>query len=763
MGTTSEQSEEIRIVGMHCATCTTTVEKALRRAGGVVDVTVSLASEEAVVQHSGTPTSKLVEAVRSAGYDVVTYVAAFHVGSVSADELSALRAKLERQRGVVRVEVDYTSDTVRVEYNPLSTDPGTLEALLRDWGLKPTRISEQVTTPEVAAVRATLKSYSLRLLLAGILSPITLWAAYSGQPIIALIAASPIQFYSGWVFHRGALRALRNHVGNMDTLVSLAANISYFYSVYTTLFRASAGFIDVAALLVTFILIGKTLEVYTKSRMLSDFASIIPPKATVLRGGAEVSVDTRSIQVGDLVLLKAGDRCPVDGVVEQGHGEVDEAVITGESKPVHKTKGDRVFSGSTLVSGSITIYSTRVGSKAYFEQVSEAVRRAQAAKLPVQRRVDSVSAVFTPVVLAVAAITFTVWLLVFHSPLSAALGFGVAVLAAACPCALGLATPMAVAMGVRRAAKEGIVVKRGEAFEEAHRTNIVLFDKTGTLTEDTFELESYTEFMEGSLALAASVEAKSKHPYAVAMVKAFGAPYTPTEFDSFTGEGVMGVVNGKTVLVGSKRFIENNLIEGHLERLDGSAGSVYVAVDGRLAATVSFKAKIRQGAADVVSRLKAMGIRVAMVTGDSEHEAKRVARELGINEVYAQVSPDAKGEIVSQLRQQGAVMFVGDGVNDAAALTKANVGVAMGTDVAKAAADVVLASGDIGGVVRLIEHSRKVYAKINQNLAWAFGYNSVLLPVAAGLASPLGLVLPPEWAALAMSLSSVFVTLWSTV
>jgi len=761
--TSGEDSEELKIVGMHCATCTTSVERALRKAGGVINVSVNLASEEAVVEHRGTPTSKLVSAVRTAGYDVVTYIAAFKVKTISAEELGRLAAKLEAQKGVVRVEVDYTSDTLRVEYNPLTTGPDKLEETLRGWGLGPTRISEQLSAPDVVAASRTLRAYSLRLLVGAVFTSITLLAAYTNQPLLALIAASPVQFYSGWVFHLGALRALRNRVGNMDTLVSLASNISYFYSLYMAVFRDSAGFVDVAALLVTFVLIGKTVEVYTKTRMLSEFASPLPQVAVVIRNGEELKVDTRTIGVGDLVVLSAGDKVVVDGVVEDGHAEVDESVITGESKPVVKRKGDPVFSGSTVISGSLRVYSTRVGSKTYFEQVTEAVRRAQATKLPVQRLVDRVSAIFTPLILAASAATFTIWLLVFHSSFGAALTYSVAVLAAACPCALGLATPMAVSVGIRRASKMGLVVKRGEAFEAAHKTSIVIFDKTGTLTEDTFEVESYTERTKGALELAASVESRSQHPYARALVRAFGKRFEPSEFDSFTGEGVMGVVDGKTILVGSKRFIKNNIANHENMDFQGDGASVYVAVNGELAAMVKFKQKIRREAPSVVKALKGMGIRVVMVTGDSEAEAKAVAGELGISEVYAEVKPEEKAEIVSKLREKGVVMFVGDGVNDAQALTSADVGVAMGTEVAKAAADIVLSSSDLRGIIRLIEESRRVYAKIRQNLAWAFGYNTTILPVAAGLLAPYGLSLQPEWAALAMSLSSVLVTLWSRV
>jgi len=761
--TSGEDSEELKIVGMHCATCTTSVERALRKAGGVINVSVNLASEEAVVEHRGTPTSKLVSAVRTAGYDVVTYIAAFKVKTISAEELGRLAAKLEAQKGVVRVEVDYTSDTLRVEYNPLTTGPDKLEETLRGWGLGPTRISEQLSAPDVVAASRTLRAYSLRLLVGAVFTSITLLAAYTNQPLLALIAASPVQFYSGWVFHLGALRALRNRVGNMDTLVSLASNISYFYSLYMAVFRDSAGFVDVAALLVTFVLIGKTVEVYTKTRMLSEFASPLPQVAVVIRNGEELKVDTRTIGVGDLVVLSAGDKVVVDGVVEDGHAEVDESVITGESKPVVKRKGDPLFSGSTVISGSLRVYSTRVGSKTYFEQVTEAVRRAQATKLPVQRLVDRVSAIFTPLILAASAATFTIWLLVFHSSFGAALTYSVAVLAAACPCALGLATPMAVSVGIRRASKMGLVVKRGEAFEAAHKTSIVIFDKTGTLTEDTFEVESYTERTKGALELAASVESRSQHPYARALVKAFGKRFEPSEFDSFTGEGVMGVVDGKTILVGSKRFIKNNIANHENMDFQGDGASVYVAVNGELAAMVKFKQKIRREAPSVVKALKGMGIRVVMVTGDSEAEAKAVAGELGISEVYAEVKPEEKAEIVSKLREKGVVMFVGDGVNDAQALTSADVGVAMGTEVAKAAADIVLSSSNLRGIIRLIEESRRVYAKIRQNLAWAFGYNTTILPVAAGILAPYGLSLQPEWAALAMSLSSVLVTLWSRV
>jgi len=754
----SEVLEEFKIVGMHCATCSVTVESAIKKLG-VKSVSVNLATEEAVVEHQGLSAKQIVEAIRQAGYDVLTAYLLVELENVSEDEISYVSNSLEKTKGVIEVTPNYVTHSLKIEYNPYSLGATEIEDWLRKRGYSFKILQSQVE--ESSLLKREFSKYKKRLVVGSVFGALSLVFYLLRFELLSLVSVLPVQLYSGSIFYRGAYRALKNKTSNMDTLVSLSSGVAFAYALYSFLQYGISQFIDVAALLIPFILVGRTLELSIKTKMVESVSSIAQKSVSVIRDGKAVTVDQASVKVGDLVLVKPGESIPVDGVVEEGKAEVNEAILTGEAKPVIKQKGSAVISGSTVISGSLLIYATRVGSRAYVNRVAEFVKQARGAKLPIQRTVDKLSSVFTPIVVVASFLTFSAWFFVFHVSAAQALLFSLSVLAVSCPCALGLATPLAISAAINKAAKSGIVVKRGEALEKASKLDIVLFDKTGTLTEDEFTVVGYKELVPGALSYAAVLEKRSEHPYAKAIVKRFlKDDLEPTEFESFAGEGVAGVVLGKKVVVGERRFVESNCetpfpIENH------ELSTVFVALDGKPAAVVTLDSKIRENAKQVVEWLKKNRIRVCIVTGDSEASAKRVAKEVGIEEVYAGLKPWDKAQLVTNLKKEGVVMFVGDGVNDAQALSASDIGVAFGTDIAKAIADIALAQPNLKGVIKLIKLSQRTVSKVKQNLGWAFGYNALLIPIAAGALFKLGFVMRPEFAALAMSLSSVFVSLWS--
>ncbi|MGC8636092.1 MAG: heavy metal translocating P-type ATPase [Thermoprotei archaeon] len=741
------KEQQLKVVGMHCATCVVTVSKALSSVNGVKKAQVSLASGQASVITEGVRLKDVVDAVRKAGYDVLVANAVLRVDA-GREELSSLRKKVEEIDGVV--SVSFGDGVLKVVYNPYSLSPDQLVQQLKAMGIRASVSEGKSELPEVEAARAELRSMMRRLLVAIAFTVPTVALEFSGFPLYALLASVPVQFYSGLTFHRGAWRALKNRTTNMDTLVSLASNVAWFYSVFS-LAQGGQVYVDTAALLVTFVLIGKTVEAYVKSRAVTSVVRLQVSEAVKLVDGKEVKVSSSELKVGDMVILRAGSQVPADGVIDEGQIWVDESLLTGEAKPVVKGVGEALVGGSKVVSGYAKLYVTRTGESTYLAQVLNAVREAQTARLPVQDTVDRVAAVFTPVILAASAGVLAFWLL-RGFPLSAALFFAVAVLASACPCALGLATPMAVLTSVTELAKRGITVKDGEALQRLSKVRYVVFDKTGTLTEGSFEVRKVEEVVPGAMRAAASVEALSSHPLAAAIASASSAKEKVEGFMEFPGEGVYGKVGGHEVVVGSPSFARKNTDES-VEECD-----VVVLMDWKPAAFVWLGDKLREGVKEAVDELKA-GHHVVVATGDSGTGARWIGKELGV-EVAAGLLPDQKVELVKKLKEDGPVAFVGDGINDAQALKEADVGIAIstGTELAKYAGDIIMRSP--AHLPYLMRASKLTVRKVRENLAWAFGYNSALVPLAAGLLYPDVYISPPV-AALAMSMSSVFVTLWS--
>lgn len=597
---------------------------------------------------------------------------------------------------------------------------------------------------------------------------------------LSFLLATPAVIYGGWVFYVGAYRALRNRVLNMAVLVSLSVLAGYLFSVGATFFFESEVFYEAAALLLVFVLFGHWMEMKARagaSQAIQALLNLAPPMATVIRKGRPVEVPTSELVVGDVVLIRPGDKIPVDGEVLEGESEIDESMITGESVAVGKAPGSGVIGATINRTGTFRFRATKVGADTTLAQIVKLVHEAQNSKAPSQRLADRAAQWLVIAAVAAGIMTFVGWYWIALSTLVFATTLAITVIVIACPDALGLATPTAVMVGTGLGAQNGILYKNAMALEEVAKVNAMIFDKTGTLTEGqpkVIEFVAARGLAEVDvLRLVASAERSSEHPLAKAVVsraEAAGIALTdPREFEAIPGHGARAVVDGRTVLVGNRKLMRDrgigfNELEGTAETFQGAGRTVvFVAVDGRAAAVLAVADAVRPTAKRAIARLRSMGIRVGMLTGDNRATAERIAAELGIDAVFAEVLPGDKAAKVKELQAKGSVVaMVGDGINDAPALAQADVGIAIGagTDVAMETADVVLMKSDPSDVVGAVQVSRATRRKMRQNLWWAAGYNIVAFPIAAGVLYPsLGLVLRPEIAAIAMSGSSLVVAL----
>jgi Cu+-exporting ATPase len=713
---------------------------------------------------------------------------------------------LSRTDGVLTANVNLAAEKAAVEFEPFSVSEGELAGVVEGVGYGVAREEDGASEGEYRALRNDF-------LLAAALTALVLIGSLSymlgfGAPIpmgwlnvALLVLATPVQFWAGRRFYRGAWGALRHGGADMNTLVVVGTSAAYLYSAVATLApqlfaggtRADVYF-DTSALIITLILLGRLLEARARSRAgeaIKRLAGLGAKTARVVRDGEERDVPVEDVRVGDIVVVRPGEKVPVDGVVVRGESAVDEAMITGEPMPAVKGVGDEVIGATMNTSGSFRFEATAVGKDTALAQITRLVEEAQGSKAPMQRLADRISGVFVPVVVAIAAITFLVWLAFGPEPaFTVALLNFVAVLIIACPCAMGLATPTSIMVGTGKGAESGILIRGGEPLEAAHGLTTVVLDKTGTLTKGEFALTDVVASNglpeEELLRLAASAEKNSEHPLGEAIARDARERdlllAEPEGFRATSGGGVEASVEGRSVLVGSPRFLaasgidENGLASLGEELARRGKTPVFVAVDGEPAGLLAVADTVRSESREALARLRALGLEVAMITGDDSRTAGAVARELGIDRVLAEVLPQDKAAEVKRLQESGEkVAMVGDGVNDAPALAQADVGIAIGTgtDVALEAADMTLISGDVRGVARAIGLSKATVRNVKQNLFWAFAYNVALIPVAAGVLYPLfagGTVpealrpflgeygfLNPVLAAAAMALSSVTV------
>ncbi|GHD01427.1 copper-transporting ATPase [Pseudorhodoferax aquiterrae] len=777
----SDSTLRLQIEGMSCASCVGRVEKVLRAVPGVARADVNLATEQATVR-AGTdvqPLEALVGAVRQAGYGVATTEHRLQIeGMTCASCVGRVEKALRRVPGVLQASVNLASEQATVQ--ALSTvEPQALLAATAAAGYP-----AHVLSDAGAAAAAPAGAPWWPVAVAAALT-LPMVAPMLGQPFgwhwmppgwVQLLLATPVQFWLGARFYRAGWAALRARSGNMDLLVALGTSAAYGLSLY--LLWQSAGhaghggephlYFEASAAVITLVLLGKWLEQRAKRQTLDAIRALHalrPTRARVRRGGVEQEIAVEQLVVGDLVLVRPGDRIAVDGEIVQGQTHVDESLLTGESLPVAKGPGERVTGGAINAEGAIEVRTLAVGAETQLSRIIRMVESAQAAKAPIQRLVDRVSAVFVPVVLLIALATLAGWV-VYSGDWEQALVNAVAVLVIACPCALGLATPTAIMAGTGVAARHGILIKDAQALETAHAVTLVAFDKTGTLTEGKPSVVAVrpaaSEDADAVLRQAAALQASSSHPLALAVRERAQGLAVPAVQDAqaLPGRGVQGTVEGRVLALGSTRLLrERGLDAGALaneaQQLEQSGRTVsWLLASDRVLGLLAFGDSVKPSAAAAIARLNALGIQTLMLTGDNRGAAQAVGQALGITRVQAEMLPEHKAQVVQRERDAGQVVaFVGDGLNDGPALAAASCGFAMagGADVATETADITLMRGDLRLVADALDLSRRTSAKIRQNLWWAFGYNALGIPLAA-----LGL-LNPVIAGGAMALSSVSV------
>jgi Cu+-exporting ATPase len=808
MAETTLKPIDIPVLGMTCASCVGRVEKAIAAVPGVASASVNLATERAHVEL--TPegrTDAVMEAIRKAGYEPLERPVDLRIdGMTCASCVGRVERALRSVPGVLGADVNLATERANVRVLEGGVDTAALVAAVAAAGYSAEAVGEaspELADREQAARTAEIAGLRRAVMISAIATaPLFLlemgrhfvpgvhhWMAgtIGEQPwrLISFALTALVLFGPGWRFYRKGVPNLIRRTPDMNSLVVLGATAAFAYSVIATfapsLLPAGADYVyyEAAAVIVTLILLGRLFEAQAKGRTseaIKRLMTLQAKTARVLRQGREVEVSVGEVVVGDVVTVRPGERIAVDGQVVEGASYVDESMITGEPIPARKEPGADVVGGAVNKTGAFSFRATKVGSATMLAQIVRMVETAQGAKLPIQALVDQVTSWFVPAVIGVAAITFGVWFIFGPNPaLSFALVNAVAVLIIACPCAMGLATPTSIMVGTGKAAELGVLFRRGEALQSLRDVKIIAFDKTGTLTLGRpvlTDLRTSAGFAEDDvLRLVAAVESRSEHAIAEAIVEAAKAKgfaiADPEAFEAEPGFGAQAIVVGRLVQVGADRFMKSlgiavDAFAAEAERLADEAKSpLYAAIDGKLAAIIAVADPIKPTTAEALKALHARGLKLAMITGDNRRTAQAVAAALGVDEVIAEVLPDGKVAALETLRTRyGPIAFVGDGVNDAPALAFADIGVAMGAgaDIAIESADLVLMRSDLGGVVTAIALSRAVLNNIRQNLVWAFGYNVVLIPVAAGLLYPtFGLLLSPMVAAGAMALSSVSV------
>ena len=696
---------------------------------------------------------------------------------------------LGKADGVESAVVNFAAGKASVTYNPAVTDPARLVREIEKRGYGARQIESAYTAKKDTSYHDELRGLRRRLITGAVFAvpALVLGMFFMQDPVpfqgfVLWILATPVQFYVGREFYLGAWIALRNRSSNMDTLIALGTSAAYFYSVYLVLFEGeNHQYFEASAVLITLVVLGKYLEAVSKHRTseaISRLEKLFPKKASVIRNGLEVRVPVEEVDPGDMLVVRPGEQVPVDGEIVKGTTTLDESMITGESVPVARGVGENVIGSTINKEGSFTMKVTRTGSETMLAKIIRLVEDAQMQKAPVQRFADRVSSWFVPAVIAIASVTFVVWFVVLNSSLSFALVAAVSVLVIACPCALGLATPTAIMVGTGMGAGEGILIKGGDSLETAGNLQHVVFDKTGTITKAEPEVtaikvrEGYNESR--CLKLAAGMEQGSEHPLARAILgKAESDGIEPAEtrdFRAHAGRGIEALIEGERHYIGSLRFIgeigiDTEYFRQAVELFEAEGQTVIMlAVAGKALAAFALSDTVRPEAAEAVRRLHAMGLSTAMITGDNERVASAIAVKTGISSYKAGVLPGEKASFIAQIQENGAVAMVGDGINDAPALAQADIGIAMGsgTDIAMEAGDIVFMRNDLSSLPRAIRLSRLTMQRIRLNMFWALFYNSVGIPVAAGLLYPwTGWLLNPMIAGGAMAMSSVSVVLSS--
>lgn len=784
----------LQIIGMTCAACSARIEKVLKRIDGVENANVNLALEKAVINYHPDQVGigDFEKEIQDMGYHVIQEKQDFTITGMTCSACATRIEKgLDKMDGVSIANVNLALENATVSYNPAEVSPIAIIKHVEKLGYGAVIKAENEETIDYR--EEEIQKQKKKFIIAAILSLPLLWSMVGHfsftsfiympdlfmNPWFQLVLATPVQFIIGKQFYVGAYKALRNGSSNMDVLVVLGTSAAYFYSVYQAVITIGANhtahlYFETSSVLITLIILGKLFEAKAKGRSsqaIKKLMGLQAKTALVLRDGEELEIPLEAVIVGDTVLVKPGEKIPVDGEVLEGNSAVDESMLTGESIPVDKSIGHFVIGSTINKNGFLKVKATKIGRDTALSQIIKVVEDAQGTKAPIQRLADKISGVFVPIVITIAMLTFFIWLIwVDRREFTPALEAMISVLVIACPCALGLATPTSIMAGSGRAAEFGILFKGGEHLESAHRVDTVILDKTGTVTNGTPELtdvivengidEKYL------LSLIGAAEKQSEHPLAQAIVKGIedkGIWFGIVKgFEAIPGYGIKAMADEKVILVGTRKLMHQNNIEissaiGTMETLEEQGKTVMLAsIDGKYVGLVAVADTIKETSKHAIARLKAMHIEVIMITGDNQRAASEIGRQVGIDQVIAEVLPEGKAEEVKKLQKAGKkVAMVGDGINDAPALAVADVGMAIGTgtDIAMEAADITLIRGDLNSIADAILMSRKTMRNIKQNLFWAFAYNALGIPIAA-----MGL-LAPWLAGAAMAFSSVSVVL----
>ncbi len=840
-----EKQITLPVLGMTCANCVSAVERNSKKVEGVTAASVNFASEKVTFSYDPdlvkgqSVTAAVIAKVKRAGYEIPTASLDLPLlGMTCANCASNIERALNKVDGILTATVNYANEKASITYATGAVTRAEMVAAVRKAGydVVETAGDEDLEDAEAAAREAEVQHQWKRLLIGIIFSvPLFLfsmsrdfglvgeWAHATWVNWLFFALATPVQFYVGWDYYVGGYKSLRNGSANMDVLVAMGSSVAYFYSIAVLLARTfwnstALGdhvYFETSAVIITLIVLGKLLEARAKGRTSEAIKKLIglqAKTARVIRNGQEVDIPIAEVIAGDQVIVKPGEKIPVDGVVIDGRSSVDESMITGESLPVGKSVGDELIGATLNKQGLLKFQATKVGKETALAQIIKLVEQAQGSKAPIQRVVDQVAAYFVPFVIGMAFLTFFIWLLSGAGFVPALIRL-TAVLVIACPCAMGLATPTSIMVGMGKGAEKGILFKSSTALEQVQKLNAIVLDKTGTLTKgeptvtdvvvsDQYAVNSKQYAVDtgqsdgklitdnwptdnGStdyastdywLQLAASAERGSEHPLGEAIVQAANEQglelWEPTNFAGIAGHGISAEVNGRNILLGNLRLMERE--EVHLNGLvakaqalqDEAKTTMWLAVDGQASALIGVADTIKEGSKAAVAAMKADGLTVVMMTGDNQATADAIAAEVDIDRVFAEVLPGDKADYVKQLQEEGFIVgMVGDGINDAPALAQADVGLAIGTgtDVAMETADVTLMRGDLRSVPQAIHLSKATMRNIKQNLAWAFGYNTVLIPIAAGILAPFAWApdflkqLHPILAAGAMAFSSISV------